>query len=215
MTFLEMINSKDRSKFALPNEALPSKAIGKCEACTSWQFSSVTEAKGHISILHISILHRNYEKDEMSSLDQSVFTCKYKGCSMKFSTQYQLANHKSNLNHYIRKRPNSSKKDDCAELIEKKRKATKQSICIFFNKNSVLEEVLDKELDVMEVEEEDIWECEWCGQDWNDNDGNRWILCDVCDKRFHLQCFGIQYKEEEYYDIDIDNVTFHCETCKK
>ena len=105
MTFLEMINSKDRSKFALPNEALPSKAIGKCEACTSWQFSSITEAKRHISIFH-----RNYKKDEMSSLDQSVFTCKYKGCSMKFSTQYQLANHKSNSDHYIRKRPNSSKK---------------------------------------------------------------------------------------------------------
>ena len=98
-----MINSKDRSKFALPNEALLSKGIGKCEACTSWQFSSITEAKRHISILH-----QNYKKDEMSSLDQSVFTCKYKGCSMKFSTQYQLANHKSNSNHYILKRPNSS-----------------------------------------------------------------------------------------------------------
>ena len=75
--------------------------------------------------------------------------------------------------------------------------------------------MLDKESDVMEVEEEDIWECEWCGEDWNDNDDNRWILCDVCDERFHLQCSGIQYKEKEYYDIDIDNVTFHCETCKK
>ena len=86
---------------------------------------------------------------------------------------------------------------------------------IFFNKNSVLEEVLDKESHVIEVEEEDIWEYDRCGEDWNNNDGNRWILCDVCHKRFHLPCSGIQYKEEEYYDIDIDNVTFYCETCKK
>ena len=101
----------------------------------------------------------------MSSLDQSVFTCKYKGCSIKFATQYQLANHKSNSNHYIRKRSNSSKKMTVQSSSKRNERRQNNQSAIFFNKNSVLEEVLDKESNVMEVEEEDIWECEWCGED--------------------------------------------------
>ena len=46
MTFL------DEKKFVKPNEHLPSKSLGKCETCPSWQFSLVTEAKRHVALLH-------------------------------------------------------------------------------------------------------------------------------------------------------------------
>ena len=57
MTLLEMLNSNNRRNFASPNESLPSKSVGRCKVCSAWQFSSIREAK-----LHVSILHPKYKK---------------------------------------------------------------------------------------------------------------------------------------------------------
>ena len=57
MTLLEMLNSNSRRNFASPNERLPSKPVGRCKVCSAWQFSSIREAK-----LHVSILHPKYKK---------------------------------------------------------------------------------------------------------------------------------------------------------
>ena len=35
----------------------------------------------------------------------------------------------------------------------------------------------------------EIWTCEECKEDWQEDD-NRWIVCDFCDKPYHLQCLG-------------------------
>ena len=64
-----------------------------------------------------------------------------------------------------------------------------------------------------EVTNEDVWTCNcfkarWLGED---HDGNRWIVCDICSKKYHLQCFDIDYAEEQYYNIDIENDMFFCE----
>ena len=61
---------------------------------------------------------------------------------------------------------------------------------------------------------EDKWECKWCTEEWDNEDGNRWIVCDNCGDEYHLQCSGMQYKEYEYYDIDNESEEFHCDKCE-
>ena len=47
-----------------------------------------------------------------------------------------------------------------------------------------------------------------------DDDGNHWIVCDICDKQYHLQCSRITYDEEGYYEINIENELFIWEECE-
>ena len=44
----------------------------------------------------------------------------------------------------------------------------------------------------------DIWKCEDCEEEYNDNDPCVWIECDVCSNKFHLECSGYQYKTKDY-----------------
>ena len=59
----------------------------------------------------------------------------------------------------------------------------------------------------------DVWICNVCGDEWDDEEGDRWIFCDLCDERFHLQCCGLDYEEEDYCDLDISVITFLCNKC--
>ena len=63
---------------------------------------------------------------------------------------------------------------------------------------------------------DDTWKCKSCKEIWHgqDDDGNRWIVCDACDGKYHLQCSGIYYEEEQYYEIEIENELFLCEECE-
>ena len=64
--------------------------------------------------------------------------------------------------------------------------------------------------------------CNYCKARWlgEDDYGNWWIVCDICSKKHHLQCSGINYVEDQYYDmdqyydIDIENEMFFCEQCE-
>ena len=63
------------------------------------------------------------------------------------------------------------------------------------------------------------WTCEECQGDYADdeeNDGDRWLVCDnrKCNLAFHLQCSGLDYEENEYWDLDIDNLPFLCKACQ-
>ena len=40
------------------------------------------------------------------------------------------------------------------------------------------------------------------------------IVWDTCDGKYHLQCPGIYYKKEQYYEIDIESELFLCEECE-
>ena len=53
---------------------------------------------------------------------------------------------------------------------------------------------------------DDAWKCKSCEEIWHgeDDDGNRWIVCDACDGKYHLQCSGIYYEEEQYCEINIE-----------
>ena len=58
----------------------------------------------------------------------------------------------------------------------------------------------------------EIWICALCEVEYKKDD-NRWIVCDKCDKAYHLQCSGVKYKTPTYYDIDIENMDFFCNNC--
>ena len=66
------------------------------------------------------------------------------------------------------------------------------------------EKQLDKEVN---------WICQYCQEAWNDDDDNRWIVCDICDKAFHLQCSGLKYKRQQYSEMDLDHLDFACDDC--
>ena len=63
---------------------------------------------------------------------------------------------------------------------------------------------------------DDMWKCKSCKEIWHgqDDEENRWIVCDACDGKYHLQCSGIYYEEEQYYEIEIENKLFLCEECE-
>ena len=64
----------------------------------------------------------------------------------------------------------------------------------------------------LQSEKEETWVCQYCQVTWKDDD-NRWIVCDICDNAFHLQCSGLQYKRQQYYELDVDGLTFSCDEC--
>ena len=53
---------------------------------------------------------------------------------------------------------------------------------------------------------DDAWKCKSCEEIWHgeDDDGNRWTVSDACDGKYHLQCSGIYYEEEQYCEINIE-----------
>ena len=60
--------------------------------------------------------------------------------------------------------------------------------------------------------DQEVWICVVCKEEW-EGDDNRWIVCDLCDEPFHLQCSRIEYKEKDYYNIDIESFFFKCKNC--
>ena len=56
----------------------------------------------------------------------------------------------------------------------------------------------------------DIWKCEDCEEEYDDNDPHLWIECDVCSNRYHLESSGCQYKTKDYWKINLENVVFEC-----
>ena len=63
----------------------------------------------------------------------------------------------------------------------------------------------------------EVWRFQSCNDLWegDDDDGNRWIVCDGCNEKYHLQFSGIDYVEEDYYSIDIETDSFYCEACSE
>jgi len=61
-------------------------------------------------------------------------------------------------------------------------------------------------------EDGQVWTCHYCKERWQEDD-NRWILCDNCNKCYHLQCSGVWYSRRQYYVLDIERMDFVCEAC--
>ena len=47
----------------------------------------------------------------------------------------------------------------------------------------------------------------------DDESNDRWVVCDSCGDRLHLQCSGIEYETSDYWDIDLESMVFECESC--
>ena len=59
---------------------------------------------------------------------------------------------------------------------------------------------------------DDDWICADC-EVWDDDGDCHWITCDICVSSYHLECSGIQYPPEHYWDIDLDSREFECSDC--
>ena len=62
-------------------------------------------------------------------------------------------------------------------------------------------------------EDADNWICFCCGI-VRGEDNNWWVVCNLWDKAYHIQCSGIQYNEQAYFDIDNEGIDFVCEECE-
>lgn len=62
-------------------------------------------------------------------------------------------------------------------------------------------------------QDEPVWVCQACNEHWDEYGDDRWVLCDACNRAYHLQCSGIHYITTEYYDIDLDDFNFYCHNC--
>ena len=95
--------------------------------CPDWQFSSVTEAKRHVSLIH-----PNYRKEILPGTDQ-VFKCKFEKCGMIFPTYHKLAKHRTEKNHFVRNKRASQQSTSSKQMIAAKRKKTSDKISGFFS----------------------------------------------------------------------------------
>ena len=61
---------------------------------------------------------------------------------------------------------------------EKRCKVAKTSITTFFEAANETQDVPHPQEENMEEETdaEEVWECQWCAEEWDDDDGNRWIV---------------------------------------
>ena len=142
------------------------------------------------------------------------YTCKYKYCNMVFETQYRLDARKKNKNHFLRrKRGKDNGNADEAVLKKKRKKATETITSFFKGRNS--DEVGGNQKEA--ADDGEVSRCQSCNELWegHDDDGNRCIVCDGCNEKYHLQCSGIDYIEEDYYSIDIETDSFYCEACSE
>ena len=60
---------------------------------------------------------------------------------------------------------------------------------------------------------DEIWNCSLCSETWERDGDDRWILCDNCNRQYHLQCSGIDYPVHNYYSLDIEGMSFKCRKC--
>ena len=114
------------------------------------------------------------------------YTCKYKYCNMVYETQYRLATHKKNKNHNLRQKRGKGNGDADKAVVEKKRKKATETIASFFKgRNS--DEVGGNQEEA--ADDGEVWRCQSCNKLWegnDDDDGNRWVVCDGCNEKYHL-----------------------------
>ena len=65
------------------------------------------------------------------------------------------------------------------------------------------------------TENQNIWQCGDCADEWDEDDDDHQIVCDVCNQPYHLQFSGIQYTILEYWTIQLDEINFECEECER
>ena len=62
-------------------------------------------------------------------------------------------------------------------------------------------------------DDDEQWICSCCNKTWEEDGDDRWIVCLVCRKQYHLQCSGVEYETRDYYTLDIESINFKCDAC--
>ena len=52
-----------------------------------------------------------------------------------------------------------------------------------------------------------------CDVEWMQQSDDVWIQCDRCDVPFHIQCAGLDYDPDDYYEMNIEAIQFTCYRC--
>lgn len=55
--------------------------------------------------------------------------------------------------------------------------------------------------------------CSRCNGVYAEDGDDNWIQCDKCDKWYHYQCSGLQYDEEDYDELELEDADFVCSVC--
>ena len=58
------------------------------------------------------------------------------------------------------------------------------------------------------------WYCALCNKKWVELSNDVWIQCDNCSKPYHLQCCGLIYDKDYFYELNIENINFVCSMCE-
>ena len=74
-------------------------------------------------------------------------------------------------------------------------------------------QIIKKKTTKKAIADDDDWICADCGEVWDDDGDCRWITCDICSSNYHIECSGIQYPTEQYWDIDLDSREFERPEC--
>ena len=61
-----------------------------------------------------------------------------------------------------------------------------------------------------EADESSGSSCWACKDQFCEEGDDNWIQCDNCDKWYHFQCSGLDYREEDYYTMDLSAMAFSC-----
>ena len=64
-------------------------------------------------------------------------------------------------------------------------------------------------------DEEEEWRCYDCKEVWDESGDDRWVVCDMRNLKFHLQCYGISYDIEQYWNITLELPYLECEICQE
>ena len=103
------------------------------------------------------------------------------------------------------------------KITYKKRKAPKDRLPSAVSSTKYRKYVLQKENNSKKKRKDNDWECIYCKELYSENEKNcknaKWINCDSCDKKMHVECVSKIYLEEVGFSDCNEEVDFICECC--
>ena len=178
-TFLQMEKGSDYSYGDDEQPSVVKNAIGKCEFCPNYSFTSKTEKNRHMSVFH------RCRKTTVSSKE---FTCNFNNCGKMFTSRSCLNRHKNQFEHKERNAPKDPRNKSRRNPTKRLRKI-----------NEVLAQFDSDEEDSSDDDEEDTCSANPCKiQDDNSQSDVAWIQCDVCESWFHDFCISRGSNTDEF-----------------
>ena len=178
-TFLQMEKGSDYSYGDDEQPSVVKNAIGKCEFCPNYSFTSKTEKNRHMSVFH---------RRRKTTVSSKEFTCNFNNCGKMFTSRSCLNRHKNQFEHKERNAPKDPRNKSRRNPTKRLRKI-----------NEVLAQFDSDEEDSSDDDEEDTCSANPCKiQDDNSQSDVAWIQCDVCESWFHDFCISRGSNTDEF-----------------